>query len=119
MKNDQAAQPDKITYSIIMNGFSRAKDVERAAAVLRTMYDEFVNKGNQFVAPDVQAFNTVLAGYARLCTPDAAAQAEAFLYDMRKLHNEGLLDIKPDAYTISSGKVLRERWYSRNSPRLS
>lgn len=104
MKDDEDTPPDKITYTTIMNGFARSGEVRRAGEILQQMYNEYL-QGNAVLAPDLRTFNTVLGAYAKSDLPDAPDQAETFLYDMRKLCDQGLLNIQPDAYTISSGTL--------------
>jgi pentatricopeptide repeat protein len=99
---DKDILPDFISYSAVMNVWARAGQAERAAAVLREMFIEF-KSGNENVKPDLQCFNTVLAAYAKTKKENAPQQAENLLQDMKKIADDGLLEIHPDIFTVNSG----------------
>ena len=104
-KQDPQVQPNFVTYSTVMNAWARAAQPARAAAVLRAMYDDYVN-GNEQAKPDVQSFNTVLKAYSRSTYANVPEEAEAFFCQMQSMADKGVLDIEPDTFTYSAGKLV-------------
>jgi pentatricopeptide repeat protein len=95
-------RPDFISYSTVINAWAQQGHPERASEILRVMYEAYV-AGNETAKPDINCFNTVLAAYINCKDEDAPRRAEEFLIHMKKIKADGVLDIRPDVYTISSG----------------
>lgn len=101
-QSNPAVLPDAVTYSTVMNAWARAGQPERAAKVLRRMYDDYYLGGNEAAKPDLQSFNTVMKAYTQSDYEDVPVKAEAFFHSMRSLAGKGDLDIEPDTFTYAS-----------------
>lgn len=106
-------RPDFISYSTVMKGFAQIGHPERANEVLCHMYDDFV-AGNTTARPDLQCFNTVLAAYSKRKDEDTPRRAMAFLEFMKKISGDGVLDVRPDVYSMSSGRYISKTWHAFN-----
>lgn len=100
-----AAKPNVISYTTVMSGWAHQGNYERASEVLRLMYDDYVN-GNVNAKPDIMAYNTLLTAYARSKEKASWSRAAALVEHMKKISNEGILDIQPDVYSTSIGKFI-------------
>lgn len=103
--NGELSRPDFISYSTVMNVWAKQGHPERANSVLRAMYDDYL-AGNETAKPDLQCFNVVLTAYINSKDDDAANQALSFLNHMKKITEDGILDVRPDVYTMSSGEFI-------------
>jgi len=101
-KSNPAVRPDVFTYSTVMNAWAQAGQPDRAARVLRAMYDDYLLEGNQTAKPDLHSFNTVLKAYTQSDYPDVPAKAESFFHNMRSLASKGDLDIEPDTFAYAA-----------------
>lgn len=100
---DSRARPNVISYNTVMNGWAQKGNHERVSEVLRLMYDDYT-KGNKDVKPDLICYNCLMLAHKRSKDKDSWARAYALLEHMKKLANAGVLDVHPDAYTMSTGK---------------
>jgi len=100
-----ATKPNVISYSTVMNGWAHEGNYERASEVLRLMYDDYVN-GNVNAKPDVMVYNTLLTAYSRSKDKASWTRAAALVEHMKKISNDGVLDIQPDVYSMSIGKFI-------------
>lgn len=105
-------RPDFISYSTVMNGWAQQGHPEQASRLLREMYDDYL-LGNETAKPDLQCFNAILTAYSKCKDEDAPRRAEAFLDHMKKIADDGVLDIRPDVYTMSSGTSTECCFYVR------
>jgi pentatricopeptide repeat protein len=101
---DARQRPNVISYNTVMNGWAQKGNHERVSEVLRLMYDDFT-KGNKDVKPDLVCYNLLMLAHQRSKDKDSWARAFALLEHMKKLANAGVLDVQPDAYTMSTGKL--------------
>lgn len=99
----ETAKANVISYSTVMNGWAQKGNYEKTSEVLRLMYDDYVN-GNANAKPDIVAYNTVLTAYLRSNEKTAWSRAAALVEHMKKMSNEGVLDIYPDVVSMSTGK---------------
>ena len=99
----ETAKPNVISYSTVMNGWAQKGNYERASEILRLMYDDYMN-GNVNAKPDIVAYNTILTAYLRSKEKTAWSRAAALVAHMKKISNEGVLDIHPDVFSMSTGK---------------
>jgi pentatricopeptide repeat protein len=100
--NDEISKPNIISYSTVMNGWAQKGNHERASEVLRLMYDDYV-KGNPNAKPDIMAYNTLLTAHLRSKDKASWMHAAALVEHMKKISNEGVLDVQPDVYSMSTG----------------
>ena len=105
-KDNPEVRPDFVTYSTVMNAWARAGMPDRAARVLRAMYDDYKTGNNPSAKPDLQSFNTVLKAYSNSKYNDAPQKAEAFFGSMQSLASQGELDIRPDNFSYAAGKFV-------------
>lgn len=100
-----AMKPNAISYSTVMNGWAQKGHYEQASDVLRLMYDDYV-KGNAAAKPDIIAYNTLLTAYLRSKDKSSWTRASALVAHMKKIANEGVLDVHPDVYSMNTGKCM-------------
>lgn len=105
---DSRVRPNQISYSTVMNGWAQKGNYERVSEVLRIMYDDFT-KGNKDVKPDLYCYNSLMLAHQRSREKDSWARAFALLGHMKKLANAGVLEVQPDVYTVSNGKLVSPR----------
>lgn len=105
-KENPGVRPDFVTYSTVMNAWARAGMPDRAARVLRAMYDEYKTGNNPSSKPDLQSFNTVLKAYSNSKYDDAPQKAEEFFRSLQSLASQGELDIQPDNFSYAAGKFV-------------
>lgn len=104
-KEDPNVRPNSVTYSTVMNAWARAGQPDRAAAVLRAMYDDYLD-GNEAAKPDLMSFNTVLKAYTKSTYNDVPEKSETFFRQMQSIASRGDLDIHPDTFTYAAGPLL-------------
>jgi len=102
-KENPNVRPNFVTYSTVMNAWARAGQPDRAAAVLRSMYDDYQQNGNESAKPDLQSFNTVLKAYTKSTDDDVPEKAEQFFRTLQEIQNQGDLGIRIDTYTYAAG----------------
>jgi pentatricopeptide repeat protein len=112
---DARKRPNVISYNTVMNGWAQKGNYERVSEVLRLMYDDFT-KGNKDVKPDLVCYNSLMLAHQRSKDKDSWARAYALLEHMKKLANAGVLDVEPDAYTMSTGTFPSLRFVSSYFP---
>jgi len=100
-RSNPSVRPDSVTYSTVMNAWARAGQPDRAARILRAMFDDYLS-GNPTAKPDVQCFNTVLKAYTQSEYHDVPERAEEFFHGIRSLAKQGGVDIEPDTFTYSA-----------------
>jgi pentatricopeptide repeat protein len=100
-EKDPDVLPDTITYCTVINVWAKTGHADRANSLLSSMYDDYM-AGKGTAKPDLRAFNTVLFAYSKSDRKDAPQQAEAFFDRMKKIANDGLLEIHPDIFTINT-----------------
>ena len=76
-------QADEFTYNILINGFSRVGNLEKA----RALFQEMSEKGCR---PNLVSYNTLITGF---CKHDMIEEALQFFYEMPKL------GFSPDTFT--------------------
>ena len=103
-KNNPSVRPDFVTYSTVMNAWAKGGMPERAARVLRAMYDDYKSGNNPTAKPDLQSFNTVLKAYTQSNYDNVPRQAEDFFRNMQALASKGEFDIHPDNFSYASGE---------------
>ena len=88
-------EPNKLTYTALMNALSKAGNPEKAEYVLHQMIESHHQ-------PDTVAFSTVIDGWAKISSkerPEAAARALQILETMKGNANQGM---GPSATTYTS-----------------
>jgi pentatricopeptide repeat protein len=103
-KENPNVRPNFVTYSTVMNAWARAGMPDRAARVLRAMYDDYKTGNNPSAKPDLQSFNTVLKAYTKSKFDDVPQKAESFFKSMQALASQGELDIRPDNFSYAAGE---------------
>lgn len=93
--------PDVTTYTTVIHIWASSGNGEKASAILDQMCDDFLT-GKSNVKPNLQCFNAVLASFIKSKKDNKASQAEDLLYQMKKLSDQGIDDVKPDIYSYSS-----------------
>ena len=93
MKEDEAVEPDLISYNIVLNAHAIAGNPEQGQAILDEM------TGNEStVQPDTYSFNTVLSAWSKSGRDDAPDQAESILTSMLSESS----NVAPDAITFNT-----------------
>ncbi len=90
-------KPDLITYTTIMEGWSRSED-PKAADRMQGLYDEMRNKylaGDDTVKPDGRIFKTILSTWRRTGRKDGLFKAEVVFRDMHARCLSGEAELKP------------------------
>jgi pentatricopeptide repeat protein len=98
-------RPNFISYTVVMNGWAQKGNHEKVSDVLRLMYDDYI-RGNKSCKPDVRCYNALMLAYARCNDRDSWTRAEALIEHMQKISNDGVLDVPPDVYTMSTGTCM-------------
>ncbi len=98
---DSWIAPDVATYTTVIHIWAASGNGEKASAILNQMCNDFLT-GRSNVKPNLQCFNAVLASFIKSKRDNKASQAEDLLYQMKKLSDQGINDVKPDIYSYSS-----------------
>lgn len=95
---DSAATPDIVKYTTIISAYARVGNASRAADMLETMIQDFLD-GNELAKPDYKAFDIVVSAcVAGSITGHSGWLAEKIVNWMWELHCSGKLrDVKPKA----------------------
>ena len=101
---ESQVRPNYITYSTVISTWATNGHFERAAEILKDMYEDYVT-GNVSAKPDLQCFNSVLAAFGRSNQASAPRKAQEFFDSMEKFANDGVLHVQPDVYSFTSGKA--------------
>eukprot|EP00980_Cylindrotheca_fusiformis_P001461 scaffold345_cov134-Cylindrotheca_fusiformis.AAC.72 len=107
---DQHCRPDRVTINSIIGVWARCRREgapERAETFLRFMEHLYYDAGDVNFKPDNISFNTVIDAYSSSSSQDAAHRAHALYNRMKKLHESGDQELRPDISTLTS---LRNAW---------
>jgi pentatricopeptide repeat protein len=97
-----SVRPNTISYNAVMNGWARAKNPEKAAAVLQKMYADVKKEGNINALPDDKTFNTLIKAFALSQDPGAPEKAEEILRHMVEQYELGASKVKPTVVTYTT-----------------
>jgi pentatricopeptide repeat protein len=97
-----SVRPNTISYNAVMNGWARAKNPEKAAAVLQKMYADVKKEGNINALPDDKTFNTLIKAFALSQDPGAPEKAEEILRHMVEQYELGASNVKPTVVTYTT-----------------
>jgi len=107
---DRGVEPDRITYTTIIDCWAKAAPnrpgaAERAEEILRKMTHIAAIEGKDNVLPDYWTYSAVIQAWARTPTSDAAARAKSLLLQMEALHmtesGQGM-NIAPNTITYNT-----------------
>ena len=94
-KKDPQMKPTAVTFTAILNAWSKAENVpdaaEKAHAMLHRMKDDYG------IDPNVFSYSAVLDAYARSGHPDSADKAHELFCNMRSVAG-----LEPNAYTCTN-----------------
>jgi len=108
---DPYMKPDVISYSTVLDCWSRAVDFipdapQRAEALLNRLIDlssQDNQDGLKFSVPNNVCFNSVVKAYAMSNQPESIEKAEALVEKMHQLHNQGInTSARPSAITYTT-----------------
>jgi pentatricopeptide repeat protein len=99
---DLCKRPNRISYNTVMDGWAQKGNYERVSEILRLMYDDYT-KGNADAKPDLMCYNALLLAHLRSKDRDSWTRAAMLVEHMKKISNEGVLDVHPDVYSMSTG----------------
>ena len=107
---DANCRPDRVTINSIISVWAKSRQEDapqRADTFLNFMVKLYFEVGDDSLKPDSYSFNSVIDAYSSSSWPGAARRAEALYMTMKRLHEEGNRDLKPDIITLTS---LRHAW---------
>ncbi len=107
---DRTCRPDRVTINSIISVWARSCQEgapERAETFLRFMENLYNEAGDESLKPDSYSFNSVIDAFSSRSSPEAAHRAEALYETMKRLHEAGDRDLRPDIITLTS---LRHAW---------
>jgi hypothetical protein len=93
-------QPNRNSYTTVIQAWSKVGGVDRAEKAFRDMLADHED-GNEGAKPDRRAFNSVLSTFANSDIPQAPEKSCEFLAQMQSL-GENDASIQPDVYSYSS-----------------
>lgn len=102
MKQSDVTPPDTTTYSIVMASLAKGGQPDQAVGILKTLYADYKFRKTN-IQPGLECLNTILLAYANSDRPNAGAEAYSILLDMKKISDDGFLDVHPDQYSLSTG----------------
>lgn len=98
-------KPTTTIYSSIINLFAKSRDHNsrrKAVELLTELERKFSRTGDSDFRPDNITYNACLSSFAKARTADEAMKAEEILNRMQKLHAEGLPNVCPDSFSMTS-----------------
>jgi hypothetical protein len=107
---DANCRPDRVTINSIISVWAKSGQKEapqRAETFLNFMVKLNAEVSDDSLKPDSYSFNSVIDAYSSSSCPRAAHRAEALYETMKRLHEAGDRDLKPDIITFTS---LRHAW---------
>ena len=102
MINREDLVPNAISYNSVINAHVKSWNFEAAEAVLREMYDNFLNSGDMEIRPTIQSYSSVISGIARSRQKDSGERAERILEQLKEMAQSGDLDKPPDVILYNS-----------------
>ena len=92
MKRDKGVRPTIVTYTLLINGWSRSMGrMDMAEKVMQDLIND------RDVAPDERTFGTLINGYNHLLHEDRNWRAERMYFWLCKMRD---LRIKPNQHTV-------------------
>jgi pentatricopeptide repeat protein len=96
MQDDASVKPSRVSYSIVLRAWCKAGLPQKADGLLRDISRLYRDSKTSIVAPHVDLFITVIAGWAVSKDPQAPQRVEALLKLMEDLHDKEGLETKPN-----------------------
>ena len=93
-------EPNLVDYNTVMKLWGQNEQPHKAAALLDELWAKFVktkNSKHKSIQPDSVSYNTVLTGFFRDGSLEAAVAAMEVLGNMETRYSEGQAKVKPDA----------------------
>lgn len=101
LENMPGIQPDRTSYTSVINAFAQRGKPEKAESVLNDMVLAYL-AGNDSLRPEIPAFNTICNSYAKSQHQDDADRALNLLHYMETLNKDGDYFATPDIFTYTS-----------------
>jgi len=101
LESHDELKPNDISYTTVIDAYSKRGDVHNALRVLSMMELSF-NKGNLDAKPTRRAYTSALNALAKSGRGDAGVRAEALVQTMQMMHKAGNSDLKPDTYVFNA-----------------
>jgi pentatricopeptide repeat protein len=92
--------PNTITLNTVLDSFARQGRAEEAHAFLKETNSLF-SDGEGLMQPDNISYDTVMKGYSKSNTWDAAEHASELILELEELHNGGNSSLKPTVLTYT------------------
>jgi pentatricopeptide repeat protein len=96
LQDDASVKPSRVSYSIVLRAWCKAGMPQKADGLLRDISRLYRDSKSSIVAPHVDLFITVIAGWAESKDPQAPQRVEALLKLMEDLHDKEGLETKPN-----------------------
>jgi pentatricopeptide repeat protein len=111
LQSDASMKPTRISYNIVLRAWGKAGLPQKADGLLRDICRLYRNSQGSLIAPHVDLFITVIAGWAVSKDKEAPQRVEALLKLMEDLHDTEGLETKPNqiAYNAFLDCLARSR----------
>jgi pentatricopeptide repeat protein len=110
-------KPGKVSYNIVLRAWCKAGSPNQAESLLRDVSRLYRVSKNSIIAPHVDLFITVIAGWAVSKDPQAPQRVEALLKMMEDLHHHEGLETKPNKIAYNAFMDCLSRSKDPSAPR--